>query len=101
MPGLLSVNTILLNFPNVWPYNTPHFAQSPVGVQLMMGNKLVKKAKTSVFHVIANGPRAGKPVVLWQVQVSNVERKVRQHKAAHALLQDQMYQNPVALNGSA
>ncbi len=56
MPGLLSVNSVLLNFPNVWPYNILKFSQSEIGVQLMMANKLVKKAKTSLFFMIANGP---------------------------------------------
>ncbi len=100
MLGLLSVNTVLPNFPNVWPYNTENFARADIGVQLMMANKLVKKAKTSVFHVIANGPREEEPIILWQVRVSNVKRKVVQHKEAHALLHKQMYDNSAHMNGS-
>ena len=51
MPGLLSVNSVLPNFPNVWPYNTLKFSQSKLGVQLMMANKLVKKSKNqSLFR---------------------------------------------------
>ena len=101
MPGLLSMNTVLPNFPNVWPYNTLKFAQSDLGVQLQMVNKLVKKAKTSLFFVIANGPREGEEFVHWQVRISNVRCKVSQHKEARALLQDDIYLNAPHVNGSA
>ncbi len=49
MPGLVVINSGLANLPNVWLYNAERFAASELGVQLQMCNKLVVKAKKSVF----------------------------------------------------
>ncbi len=59
MPGLLLLNTVLPNFPNVWPYNIQNFVNAGLDVQLKMANKLVVKVRKSEFAVIANGPRPG------------------------------------------
>ncbi len=88
------------HLPNVWPYNTERFAQSEIGVQLMMANKLVVKAKRSLFFVIANGPHQGEDICLWEVRVNNVRNKVAQHKEAHGILQNGMYQNASSMNGT-
>ncbi len=98
MPGLLSVKRALPAFPNVWPYNTKRFSQAELSVKLQMCNKLVEKAKKSVFFVIALGPRQGEEVVCWQVRVANVQNHLRQHKIAQKMVEEEMYSEPAHLN---
>ncbi len=99
MPGLLSLNQVLPNFPNVWPYNTQNFANAGLEVQLMMANKLVVKAQKSEFAVISIGPRQGEELCHWQVRVANVCKKIEQHETAHCLLQERMYGHADHMNG--
>ncbi len=77
MPGIPYANNMLPEFPNIWPYTTEHFANAKLSVKLQMCNKLVVKAKKSIFFVIANGPRDGEHVVQWQVRVGNVQKRLR------------------------
>ncbi len=99
MPGLLSLNAVLPNFPNVWPYNTQNFVNVGLDVQLKMANKLVVKARKSEFAVIANGPRPGEELCCWQVRVANVRKKIDQHETSHHLLQETMYGQAAQMNG--
>ncbi len=91
MPGLLVMNRGVATLPNVWPYNTERFAAAELGVKLQMCNKLVVKAKKSVFFVIANGPHPQEELVQWEVRVANVQKRLRQHKEARHVVQSEMY----------
>ncbi len=95
------MNNVLPAFPNIWPYTTDNFANADISVKLQMCNKLVVKADKSVFFVVANGPCEGEQVVQWQVRVSNVHKRLAQHKAARELVQNEMYKFCGAMNGHA
>ncbi len=101
MPGLVVIKSGLANLPNVWPYNMERFATSELGVQLQMCNKLVVKAKKSVFFVIANGPRPEEQLVHWEVHVANVKKHLRQHEDARTIVQAKMYKHCGHFNGHA
>ncbi len=102
MPGIISENVFLPSFPNIWPYNTANFINTPLGTKLLMSNKLVHKAKRSIFSVISVGPRPGEAVYQWEIRVANVQHKLEQHKMARDLLQQQMYSLECQhLNGDA
>ncbi len=59
-----------------------NFLHADLGTKILMANKLVKKAKRSVFAVVSVGPRANETVIQWEIRISNMRRKVEQHKAA-------------------
>ncbi len=102
MPGVVSANAFLPSFPNIWPYNTQNFVNAPLATKLLMSNKLVKKAKRSIFSVVSVGPRENEAVHQWEIRVANVCQILEQHKVARDLLQKDMY--PVVsphLNGDA
>ncbi len=99
MPGLLHANSALPAFPNIWPYTTDRFANVDIAVKLQMCDKLVVKAKKSVFFVIANGPHDGEQVVHWEVRVSNVRKHLQQHEDAWKLVEKEMYTHCGHMNG--
>ncbi len=101
MPGVIHENIYLPDFPNIWPYNTENFYNAALAIKLLMSNKLMKKAKRSVFHVVSVRPREGEPVVQWKVHVMNVQARVRQHEKARDMLQKTMYPHEAGqMNGS-
>ncbi len=101
MPGVIHENVYLLEFPNIWPYNTENFCNAALGTKLLMSNKLVKKVKRSVFHVVSVGPRDGEAIVQWEVRVANMWAHMRQHEKARDILQKTMYQHEAGhMNGN-
>ncbi len=101
MLGVIHENVCLPEFPNIWPYNTENLYNAALGTKLLMSNKLVKKAKRSVFHVVSVGLRDGEAVVQWEVCIDNIRVRMRQHEKAQDMLQKNMYQHEAGhMNGN-
>ncbi len=101
MPGVVHVNAVMPGFPNIWPYNTEMFVQTTLGMQLLMSNKLIKKAKCSIAHIRSVGPQTGETTVQWQVRIANVGGILEKHQQAPDLLEKKMYSSGEYLNGNA
>ncbi len=99
MPGVLHANSALPAFPNIWPYTTERFVNADIGVKLQMCDRLVVKAKKSVFFIIANSPHDGEQVVHWEVRVSNVRKRLQQHEDTRKLVEKEMYTHCGHMNG--